>query len=124
METKIIINAGSKRVWEVLTDTYCWPKWGPSVTAVRCRDRYIQSGSKGYVQTVIGIWVPFEITEFIPEKNWTWKVMGTPATGHRVESLATTKCRLVFEVPWGAAPYVLICKIAARRIKLISENRF
>jgi hypothetical protein len=36
--------------------------------------------------------------------------------------LAPEQCRLIFEVPWLAAPYLLVCKIAARRIKLITES--
>jgi hypothetical protein len=99
METSTIIDAPSNLVWEVLIDTHCWSRWGPSVNAVRCRDRFIQSGSKGYV-----------------------RVMNIRATGHRVEYLAIKQCRLIFEVPWLAAPYLLICKIAARRIKLIAES--
>jgi uncharacterized protein YndB with AHSA1/START domain len=122
METSTIIDAPSNLVWEVLIDTHCWSRWGPSVNAVRCRDRFIQSGSKGYVQTAVGIWIPFEITDFVPGKRWSWRVMNIRATGHRVEYLAIKQCRLIFEVPWLAAPYLLICKIAARRIKLIAES--
>jgi uncharacterized protein YndB with AHSA1/START domain len=122
METSTIIDAPSKLVWEVLIDTQCWSRWGPSVNAVRCRDRFIQSGSKGSVRTAVGIWIPFEITDFVPGKRWSWRVMNIRATGHRVEYLAINQCRLIFEVPWFAAPYILICKIAARRIKLIVES--
>jgi hypothetical protein len=48
--------------------------------------------------------------------------MNIRATGHRVEYLAIKQCRLIFEVPWLAAPYLLVCKIATRRIKLIAEG--
>jgi uncharacterized protein YndB with AHSA1/START domain len=123
METETIIAASSKLVWEVLTDTNCWPQWGPSVTDVRCRNRFIQSGSKGSVRTALGFWLPFEITEFVPGIKWSWRVMNIPATGHRVEALAPGQCRLVFEVPGIAAPYLLVCKVAAHNIKRICENR-
>ena len=123
MQTETIIAASSKRVWRVLTDTKCWPRWGPSVRAVRCRDRFIQSGSKGSVRSFFGVWLPFEITDFVPEKKWSWRVMHIEATGHRVETLTPDKCRLVFEVPHIAAPYLLVCKIAALRIRRICENR-
>ncbi len=122
METATIITASSKLVWEVLIDTHCWPKWGPSVTAVRCRDRFIQPGSKGHVRITLGLWLPFEIIDFVAGEKWSWRVMNIPATGHRVEALAPEQCLLVFEVPWLAAPYLLVCKIAAGRIKLIAER--
>ena len=123
MKTSIIIAAPLEVVWKILVDTHLWSSWGPSVNGVRCRDRFIQSGSKGNVRIALGIWIPFEITDFVPEKRWSWRVMNIRATGHRVEYLATKQCRLTFEVPWIAAPYLLICKIAARRIKLIAESR-
>jgi uncharacterized protein YndB with AHSA1/START domain len=122
MQTWIIIAAPSKRVWEVLTDTHCWPKWGPPVTAVRCTERFIQSDSKGQVQISLGFWLPFEITDFVPGEKWSWRVMHIPATGHRVEALAPKQCRLVFEVPMIALPYLLFCNIAARRIRRICES--
>ena len=121
-ETATIIAAPAKVVWEVLTDTQCWPLWGPSVTAVRCEDRFIQAGSKGSVRTALGFWVPFEISEFVPETKWSWRVVNIPATGHRVEALAPERCRLVFKVPMIAAPYLVICKIAASRIKRLAEK--
>lgn len=123
METGFVIEASADTVWQVIIDTHYWPKWGPSVRAVRCRDRFIHSGTKGSVQTASGIWLPFEITDFVPGVEWSWRVLGIPATGHRVEPLAPESCRLVFEVPLLAAPYLLVCNIAARRIKRIVENR-
>ena len=122
METATIIAASSKVVWEVLIDTQCWPQWGPSVIAVRCRDRFIKPDTKGHVRITLGVWLPFEIQDFVPGEKWSWWVMNIPATGHRIEALAPGQCRLVFEVPWLAAPYLLVCKIAARRIKLIAER--
>ena len=122
METATIIAASSELVWEILIDTHCWPRWGPSVKAVRCLDRFIKSGTKGHVRIILGLWLPFEIMDFVPGEKWSWRVMNIPATDHRVEALASGQCRLVFEVPWIAAPYLQVCKIAARRIKLIAER--
>ena len=122
METAIIIDAPSKIVWEVLTDTACWKKWGPSVSSVRSRDRYIQSDTTGYVKVIGAIWLPFIITDFVPGKNWSWRVMNIRATGHRLEGISATQCRLIFEVPILAFPYILVCKVAAKRIKEIAEN--
>ena len=122
METATLIAAPSKVVWKILIDTHCWPRWGPSVSQVKCRNRYIQPGTKGYVRTAVGIWLPFEITDFVPAIKWSWRVMNIPATSHRVEALASRQCRLIFAVPWIAAPYLLVCKIAANRIKMIAES--
>jgi len=123
METAILIDAPLKTIWEIVTDTHCWPIWGPSVKAVRCKDRFIQPGTTGSVKTALGFWVPFEITDFVPGKKWSWRVANIPATGHRVEAISPERCRLIFEVVGIAAPYLLICKIAARRIKRIAESR-
>ncbi len=38
------------------------------------------------------------------------------ATGHRVERLGTERCRVVFEVPFWAAPHAVVCRPALRRI--------
>ena len=122
METATIIAASSKLVWNILIDTHYWPRWGPSVTAVRYPNRFIQSDTKGHVRIIFGLWLPFEIMDFVPGEKWSWRVMNIPATGHRVEVLAPERCRLVFEVPWLAAPYLLVCKIAACRIKLVAER--
>jgi hypothetical protein len=124
METAIIINAPSKIVWEILTDTSYWTIWGPSVSSIRSKDRFIQSGTTGHVKVLGAIWLPFNITDFVPGKNWSWKVMNIHATGHRLESISTNQCRLFFEVPIIAFPYILICKIAIQRIKQIAENKF
>lgn len=122
IKTETIISASPKIVWEVLTDTHCWHKWGPSVTSVRCDDRFISAESKGFVRTITGLWVPFAITDYVPERLWAWRVWDIPATIHRVEALSAERCRIIFEVPLIAAPYLLVCKIAAKRIKRIAEN--
>ena len=124
METAIVIDAPAKIVWEILTDTACWEIWGPSVSSIRCEDRFVVSGTEGHVKILGAIWLPFIITDFVPGKKWSWRVMNIPATGHRVEGLSTRRCRLIFEVPTIAAPYILVCKIAARRIKRIAENKY
>jgi hypothetical protein len=123
METAIIIDAPSKIVWRILTDTACWKVWGPSVSSIRCKDRFIQSGTTGHVKVLGIIWLPFIITDFVPGKNWSWRVMNIHATGHRLESISNKQCRLTFEVPIIAFPYILICKIAIQRIKQIAESK-
>ena len=124
METAIIIDAPSKIVWEILTDTTYWKIWGPSVSSIRCKDRFIQSGTTGQVKVLGLIWLPFIITDFVPQKNWSWRVINIHATGHRLESISTNQCCLIFEVPIIAFPYILICKIAIQKIKQLAENKY
>jgi hypothetical protein len=50
-------------------------------------------------------------------------VAGIPATGHRVEPLGPERCRVVFEVPLLAAPYLAVCRVAALKIRTILEGR-
>lgn len=122
METGVEILAPASAAWELLTDTSRWPQWGPSLSRVESAERYIRAGSTGRVQTIIGVWLPFRITEFIDRQRWGWQVAGIPATGHRVEPIGPHRCRVVFEVPAIAAPYLAVCRLAAERIKRILEQ--
>ena len=124
LTTGVAIKAPSSAAWELLIDTQRWPEWGPSVARVDCADRYIALGSVGSVQTAFGPWLPFEITQFTAGQYWHWQVAGLPATGHRVLSLGPSLCRVVFEVPVLAAPYLFVCKIAVQRIKNILEKEW
>ena len=110
-------------IWELITDTATWPQWGPSVTAVECKDRFIQKGTMGKVRTAAGIWLPFTITRYEEGRFWSWKVAGIPATGHRVEPQDDGLCQLTFEVHIIAAPYAYICRIALERIGNILDKR-
>jgi hypothetical protein len=103
------------RAWSLLIDTRRWPDWGPSVRAVDCADREIRAGSSGTVETVLGIRVPFEVVVCEPYR-WTWRVARIPATGHRVDPLGESRCRVVFEVPLPAAGYLPVCRRALDRI--------
>lgn len=123
METAIDISAPAAAAWDLLTDTSRWPEWGPSVARVESTDRWIGPVSTGRVCTAFGLWLPFAVSAFAAGRQWSWKVAGIPATGHRVEALGPECCRVVFTVPALAAPYLLICRIAARRIKRILEER-
>lgn len=116
LEVGQVINAAAGEVWELITDTARWPEWGPSVRAVDCEERYIRSGSRGRVQTSLGPWVSFQITEFQQERYWSWRVAGLPATGHRIRPLDECRSFLIFEVPVAASPYAVVCKLALSRI--------
>ena len=107
--------------WRLLTDTRAWPRWGPTITAVEADRPVIGLATRGRVRTSVGVWAPFEITGFVPGSSWHWRVAGIPATGHRVEP-AARGCRVVFEVPWPAAPYVIVCRIALGRLAAMLEE--
>jgi uncharacterized protein YndB with AHSA1/START domain len=116
------IQAPAAVVWRVLTDVTLWPRWGPSVSAVESADRHIISGSTGRIRTSLGIWLPFEVTHMVPGQSWRWRVGGVPATGHRVHAVDEVRCQLVFEIPAWAAPYALVCRVAAGRIARICAD--
>ncbi|MGD9083461.1 MAG: hypothetical protein PVJ41_00750 [Desulfobacterales bacterium] len=111
-----IIQTTPEALWDMLTDTKSWPQWGPTVKAVQSNSQYIRAGSTGHVKTVFGFWAPFVITEWIDGQYWSWHVFNIRATGHRIEIIDGKCCRLIFEVPFWAGPYAIICKVAADRI--------
>ena len=62
------------------------------------------------------------ITEWIDGQYWSWHVFNIRATGHRIEIIDGKCCRLIFEVPFWAGPYAIICKVAADRIARYLET--
>lgn len=124
------VDASPEAAWELFTDTTRWDEWGPSVTGVECEDRFIETGTAGHVRTIGGLRVPFRV-ETCRDRRWTWRVAGIPATGHRVKSVGDGNrngnenrnkdgneddCRIGFEIPLWAAPYVPVCRRALRRM--------
>jgi hypothetical protein len=110
------IDASPRAVWHLLIDTTEWPRWGPSVRAVDSPQQLIAPGLRGRVQTSPGLWLPFEITDWQPDRSWAWRVGGVPATGHQVEPLGPKRCRVSFLIPKWAPFYVPVCRAALRRI--------
>lgn len=123
IKASINIHAPAGNVWRIITDTETWPKWGPSVRHVRCRDQYITNGSMGYVQTVFGLWVPFLVSDVIFEQYWSWRIYHVKATGHRIQRIADDQCRLIFDMPLFMTPYWFVCAAAVGNIRRIAEAR-
>jgi hypothetical protein len=115
------VDAPPSAAWELFRDTTRWPEWGPSITAVECEDRRIEAGTEGYVRTIGGLRLPFLIeTCSDSDRRWTWRVAGIGATGHRVETIeGEAGCRIGFEVPLWAMPYVPVPRRALRRMDSI-----
>ncbi|WP_136806558.1 SRPBCC family protein [Desulfosediminicola flagellatus] len=116
------INRPPEIVWNIITDTHHWPKWGPSVVDVDCTDRHIRSASHGRVKTAFRIWLPFTITTFIDMKSWSWHIGPFKATGHRISRIDEHSCTLCFDMAWWAVAYIPICWIALRKIDALAEK--
>lgn len=103
-------------MWELLIDVGRWPEWGPSVRRATLATSRFELGSKGFVRTVIGLELPFEVTRFEEGRSWSWSVAGCPATDHVVEARGPDMSSVAFGVPWIAAPYLVVCRMALRRL--------
>ena len=119
-----IVNASPAALWNLLTDTTRWTEWGPSIQQVQSSHRYIRAGSAGRVKTVLGFWAPFVINEWENQWYWSWRVFNIRATRHRVEAINANCCMLIFEVPFWAGPYALVCSAAAKRISRLVRKSF
>ncbi len=114
------VDAPAEAVWALLTNLACWPAWGPTVRGAELDTDTLEAGATGVVTTVVGVRLPFEITSFEDGARWAWKVAGVPATDHTVQALGAERCRVGFGVPWAAAPYLAVCRVALRRIRSIA----
>ncbi|MDA3038208.1 MAG: SRPBCC family protein [Actinomycetota bacterium] len=111
------IEAPPATVWGLLSDPESWPSWGPTVRSAELRGDSLRSGATGTVTTVLGFGLPFVITEFDDGARWAWRVGGVAATDHTVDPLDEDRCRVGFGVPWLAAPYLAVCRVALRRLE-------
>lgn len=114
--------ASPETVWNILTDTHLWSKWGPSVLDVDCQDRHIRLGSKGRVQTLFSFWLPFTVSEFRELDFWNWHIGSYSATGHKLIRTGDTSSILCFDMPWWAATYLPLCWLALKRIGKIASQ--
>lgn len=119
-----IVEAPAHKVWQTLTDTRLWPLWGPSVGKVKTSTPVIGPDHTGHVQVFGAVWVPFVITQFEPGRFWRWRVGTVPATGHRVTAIDRRHSRLSFDVPLWAAPYLIVCLWAIKRIQRLMGDSF
>jgi len=74
------------------------------------------------VTSIVGVDLPFEITEFDDGAHWGWKVAGVGATDHTVEPLGADRCAVSFGVPWPLAPYLVVCRVALTRLAALAES--
>lgn len=109
-------------LWQLLVDPDVWPQWGPSVRSAVVESDVLELGARGTVDTALGLTLPFRIAKFEPGTSWSWTVGGIPGTDHRVESLGLRKYRVGFGVPWPAAPYLAICRIALGRLNRLADD--
>jgi hypothetical protein len=89
---------------------------------VDCDPPVIDAASRGKVRTVVGAWLPFSVTAFDPGRSWSWSVAGVPATGHRIAAGPEGGTRVEFDVPWLAAPYLLVLSVGLRRLRRVAEE--
>ena len=115
------VTAPAPAVWRVLTDVMAWPSWGPSIRSASIDRLELALGATGRVETVVGAPLPFEITEFDPGRQWAWRVAGLPATDHVVTDLGDGTSEIAFGVPWFAAPYLAVCRVALARIDDLAQ---
>jgi hypothetical protein len=113
------IAAPPEVVWDLLVSVDQWPLWGPSVRAVDLDAARISLGSRGVVDTVAGVRLPFEVTGFEATRTWSWRVGGVDATDHTVDAFAGGT-RVTFGAPWLAAPYLGVCAVALRRLERLA----
>ena len=69
---------------------------------------------------MLGVRLSFEITAHEDGVRWAWTVAGVPATDHTVEALGAERCRVGFGVPWPAALYLVVCRVALRRLESLA----
>lgn len=117
------IAAPAADLWALVSDTDEWARWGPTVSRAHLDGDGLAVGRRGVVTSFLGLDLPFEITEMEPGRSWSWKVAGVRATEHEVEPLGQGRCRVGFGVPWPAAPYLLVCHVALRRLAGLVAGR-
>lgn len=120
LEVSHVLSVPATDAWDALVDTTRWPDWSPLLTGVEATDRRLRPGTTGRVR-IPGAWLPFRITE-CTSRRWTWRVLGIPATGHRVDDLGSDRCRVAVELPRYATGYVPVCLWALETLESLLED--
>ena len=116
-------RADASTVWQRYLHPRLWPTWSPQISSVECADDAIAAGSTGVVHAVLGVRVPFEVTEVDgAAMRWSW-IARLPlgielALTHTVDAVAFgTTTGLVVT---GPAPVVLgylpVATLALRKL--------
>jgi uncharacterized protein YndB with AHSA1/START domain len=121
LRASVEIDAPAEKVWQLIAEFRFWTDWGPTVRRVETKSVEVAPGVTGRVQTVVGIWLPFEIAEVKPMRSWDWKVAGIKATGHEVLPISPERTRAQFTVSMYLAPYVAMLRSGLRRVKALAE---
>ena len=124
VRTRIEIDAPASEVWSRLAEFRHWPDWGPSVRAVEAdgQAEAVSAGGSGRVQTVLRIWLPFEITKLEAGRAWSWRVAGIEATGHRIIPISSSRTAVEFSVPRHFGLYVRVLDRGLRNLKHSVES--
>lgn len=116
------VAADPADAWAVLTDLDAWPQWGPTVSqAALDHPGPLREGSRGTVWTAVGVPLPFVVDELLPQRRWSWRVAGVPATSHWV-SPDPAGCRVGMDAPLWAPGYVAVLGLALRRIEQMLDG--
>ncbi|MEO6651672.1 MAG: SRPBCC family protein [Ilumatobacteraceae bacterium] len=117
------VDAPPEAAWDLLTNVADWPRWGSSIASATLAGgaERVGPGATGSVTTIVGVRLPFTITEFVDGVTWRWKVAGVPATGHGVRAAGNGRCEVWFDLPIVAAPYAVACRLALRNIENILQ---
>lgn len=116
------VAAPAEVVWELLTRVEAWPQWGPTVASASVPSGVVTAGARGTVRTVVGVSLPFEVTELEAGRSWAWSVGGVRATDHHVRP-TSDGCVVTFGVPWWAPGYLAVCAVALGRLDRLATAR-
>ncbi len=122
IEVARTISAPVDLVWDLLTETRYWNLWSPMMRIVDGPSR-IGVGSTGRVRTLLGFWIPFEITHYLAQDHWEWNLSGIRGTTHRVQAGREGGTTVTFTAPIWAAPYGLVMWIELRRLDRLARQR-
>ena len=124
----IDVAAPSELAWREIIELGNWPQWGPTVRAARVDDGSgrVSEDATGAVQTPLGLWLPFRVVQWHeagPERSWSWRVAGVPATTHSVTAQGASRCRVEMSVPLVASAYLSVVALALLRIRRRVEDK-